>query len=232
MAENERAAGFIPIVGIGAGVMVKVTEMVCGELVAPDATTVITPLCGPAVSPLGLTLTAMVPALLPEADAAPLIFNQGIFEDADQVSVPVPTLLIATDWLAGVTPFWTAENESTNGLSPIAGIAGVGVDGGGGVTDNDGGASTCVKPGICAAKLRMLRPPPLDPAPADAVAPPAAATGRLPCDDGEGGEGGLARGTDADVEAILVDARGAMKGRLPVFLFAEEASLDEVVMSG
>ena len=139
MAEKESAVGFIPIVGSGADVMVKVTGIVCGELVAPDATTVITPLCAPAESPLGLTLKTMVPALLPEADAAPLIFNQAIFEDADQVSVPVPALLIATDWLAGATPFWTAANESANGLSPIAGIAGVGVGigGGGGVTDSD-----------------------------------------------------------------------------------------------
>ena len=35
----------------------------------------------------------------------PVTFNQAIFEDADQVSVPVPALLIATDWLAGAAPF-------------------------------------------------------------------------------------------------------------------------------
>ena len=105
MAENESAVGFIPIVGSGADVMVKVTGIVCGELVAPDATTVMTPLCTPTESALGLALTTMVPALLPEADAAWLICNQAIFEDADQVSVPIPALLIAIDWSAGATPF-------------------------------------------------------------------------------------------------------------------------------
>ena len=170
MAENESAAGFIPIVGTGAGVMVRVTGIVCGELVAPGATTVITPLCAPAESPLGLTLKTMVPALLPEADAAPLIFNQATFEDADQVSVPDPALLITTDWLAGATPFWTAANESANGLSPIAGIAGVGV--GGGVTDSDGGASICTNPGISAANLLIDRPPAL---PTEVAALPALA---------------------------------------------------------
>jgi hypothetical protein len=36
----------------------------------------------------------------------------------------------------------------------------------------------------------------------------------------------------ADDGATLMVARGAMEGRLPVFLFEEEASMEEVVVSG
>ena len=77
----------------------------------------------------------------------------------------------------------------------------------------------------------MLRDPPRDRVPTDAVAPPGAATGRLPFANGEG-EARFGTATGLDVEALLVAARGVMEGTLPVFLFAEEASLDEVVMSG
>ena len=51
------------------------------------------------------TVTARAPVLVPETEAAPLTLNQAIFEEADQVSVPVPALVIATDWLAGAAPF-------------------------------------------------------------------------------------------------------------------------------
>lgn len=43
--------------------------------------------------------------LVPDVEAAPLTFNQVIFEEADQVRVPVPVFVIVTDWLIGATPF-------------------------------------------------------------------------------------------------------------------------------
>lgn len=46
-----------------------------------------------------------VPVLVPEAEAAPFTFSHAIFDEADQVRVPVPALLIVTDWLVGAVPF-------------------------------------------------------------------------------------------------------------------------------
>lgn len=63
-----------------------------------------------------------------------------------------------------------AENESAVGLSPMVGV---GVGAGTGVTDNEGGASTSVRPGICVTKVRMLLPPP-DLVPEDEFLPAAA----------------------------------------------------------
>ncbi|MEO5954695.1 MAG: hypothetical protein ABIR36_03245 [Nitrospiraceae bacterium] len=57
------------------------------------------------VNPIGLTLTVSEPVLAPAVDAVPLTFSQAIFDEAVQVSVPVPALVIVTDWLTGATPF-------------------------------------------------------------------------------------------------------------------------------
>ena len=181
----------------------KLTEMFCGVFVAPEAVTKITPVCVPVISPVWFTLTVSVFALVPVADVALLTFSQAIFEEAVQARVPVPAFAIVTDWLVGAAPFWTAVKESANGLSPIAGV---GADGGGGVTDKDGGESTSAKKGICAARLRMLLPP-WRLVSGDALLPPAAAKGRGACEDGALTEG-LAIGAAIDIEPMATVVRG------------------------
>lgn len=84
---------------------VKLTEMFCGVFVAPESVTEITPVCVPVVSPVWFTLIVTVPALVPVADVAPLTLSQAIFEEAVQLRVPVPVLVIATDWVAGTVLF-------------------------------------------------------------------------------------------------------------------------------
>lgn len=122
---------------------------------------------------------ARVPVFVPEAAAAPLTFNQGIVEAAVQVRVPVPAFVIVTDWLAGAAPFCTAEKESAVGVSPIVGV---GVDGGGGATDNEGGESNCVNPGISAANLLIDLPPALPLPEVEELPVLAAASGMVPVD--------------------------------------------------
>ena len=67
-------------------------------------------------------MTARVPVFVPETEAAPLTFNQGIFEAVVQVSVPVPVFVIVSGWLAGAAPFCTAEKVRAVEFSPIVGI--------------------------------------------------------------------------------------------------------------
>lgn len=170
---------------------------------APEAVIEIMPVCVPVVSPIWFTFIVSVPALVPVADVALLTFSQAMFEDAVQERVPVPTFAIVTDWLVGAAPFWTAVKESANGLSPIAGV---GADGGGGVTDKDGGESTSAKKGICAARLRKLLPP--DRLVSDDEPPPfAEAKGRGACEDGVLTEG-LAVGAAIDIEPMAIVVRG------------------------
>ena len=165
------------------------------------------------------TVTARRPALVPDVEAAPLTFSQAMFEDAVQARVPVPAFAIVTDWLAGAAPFWTAVKESANGLSPIAGV---GADGGGGVTDKDGGESTSAKKGICVARLRMLLPP--DRLVSDDELPPlAAAKGRGACEDGVLTEG-LAIGAAIDVEPMAIVVRGDTVENPPIALPVGEGS--------
>lgn len=165
------------------------------------------------------TVTARDPVSVPDVAAAPLTFSQAMFEDAVQARVPVPALVIVTDWLAGAVPFWTAAKESANGLSPIAGV---GADGGGGVADRDGGASTSAKRGICVARLRMLLPP-RRPVSDDALLPPAAAKGSVACEDGALTEG-LAIGAAIDVEPMAIVVRGAAVENPPIVLPVGEGS--------
>lgn len=159
--------------------------------------------------------------LVPDVEAAPLTFSQAMFEDAVQVRVPVPAFAIVTDWLAGGALSWTAVKESANGLTPIAGV---GVDGGGGVTDNDGGASTSARRGICAARLRMLLPP-WRPVFDDELPPLPEAKGRGACEDGVLTEG-LAIGAAIDVEPMAIVVRGDTVENPPIAFPVGEGSAD------
>ena len=158
--------------------------------------------------------------LVPDVETAPFTFSQAIFEEAVQVRVPVPAFVIVTDWLAGAAAFWTAANESVNGLRPIAGT-GVGV--GGGVTDSDGGASTSARRGICAARLRMLLPPDLLVS-AGLLLPPAAAMGSVPCEGGMLTEEPIADAA-IEVEPVAIVAKGmaAENPLVAVFSMAESS---------
>jgi hypothetical protein len=222
VAVYERLGGVT--VSTGAAVTVKLTEIVCGVFVAPDAVTVIRPLgCTPGESPVGDTVTARVPVFVPEAEAAPLIFNQGILETAVQVRVPVPAFVIVTGRLAEVAPFCTAEKESVGGVSPIIGV---GAGGGGGVTDDEGGETNCANPGISAANLLIDRPPPLPPPDDEALPAPAAANGMVPV-----------AAVPAAMEPVAVAGNGtalmvARGTAAPMFLLSEEGSLNcEVALS-
>ena len=95
-----------------------------------------------------------------------------------------------------------------------------------GVTDSDGGASNCANPGICAASLLIDRPPAL---PTEVAALPAlaAASGVVPVDAVPVVMDAVAVANDGATRMV---ARGAMEGRLPVFV--EEVIWEEVVVSG
>jgi hypothetical protein len=81
------------------------------------------------------------------------MFSQAAVDVLVQLRVPLPVLVIVTDWLLGLAPFCTAENEINDGFRPI-----LGVDGGGGVTDVVG-VMSCDSPGIAVASSCIPRPP-------------------------------------------------------------------------
>lgn len=72
----------------------KLTLTVCGELVAPVPTMVISPVCVPTERPSGFTRTLTEPRLVPEAEEALFNVSQALLDDAVQVSVPGPVLVM------------------------------------------------------------------------------------------------------------------------------------------
>ena len=159
-------------------------------------------------------MTARVPVFVPEAEAAPFTFIQDMLEVAVQVRVPVPALVIVTDWLAGAAPFCTAEKESAGGVSPIVGV---GVGGGGGGVSADGvGATNCASPGISAATLLIDRPPVLPLPEVEELPAPAAASGMV-----------LVDAVPAAMDPVAVTGDGrTLKGTVaPTLLWSEEGSL-------
>jgi hypothetical protein len=93
----------------------------------------------------------------------------------------------------------------------------------------EGGEINCANPGISAANLLIDRPPALPLPEVEELPAPAAASGIVPVD---AAPAAMDLVVVVDDGATLMVARGAMEERLPVFLFAEEASLEEVVASG
>ncbi len=83
--------------GVGAVVIVKVTVMDWGELVAPPDVIAIFPVWVPTERPLILTPAANDPLFVPEAADEPFKVSHGTFDVAVQFRVPVPLLLIVTD---------------------------------------------------------------------------------------------------------------------------------------
>lgn len=81
------------MVGVGAGVNVRATGIVCGVFVAPLAVTVMTALYVPAVSPAAFMLAVSVP--LPDPEAGLRVIHETL-SLALQVNVPPPRLLIFT----------------------------------------------------------------------------------------------------------------------------------------
>jgi hypothetical protein len=85
---------------------------------------------------VAVSVTAPLP--VPEAG---LSVNQAALSLADQLSVPLPVLLMVTVWVAGLVPPWVAAKERLVGLAPMAGgtgAAGDGVDDG----DDDAGLTS------------------------------------------------------------------------------------------
>ena len=109
--------------------------------------------------------------------------------------------------------------EKLAGLAPIAGLTET--------TGAEGGNINCFNPGISEANLLIDRPPALPLPEVEELPAPAAASGMVPVD-------AVPAAVDpvvvVDDGATLMVAKGAMVGRLPVF--TEEASLEEVVVSG
>lgn len=93
-AENDNVVALRPMVGVGAAVTSKLTVTVCGELVAPVPTMVIRPLCVPTERPAGFTRTLTEPRLVPEAEEALFNVSQALLDDAVQVRVPGPVLVM------------------------------------------------------------------------------------------------------------------------------------------
>jgi len=79
---------------VGAAVTSKLTVTVCGELVAPVPTMVIRPLCVPTERPAGFTRTLTEPRLVPEVEEVLFNVSQALLDDAVQVRVPGPVLVM------------------------------------------------------------------------------------------------------------------------------------------
>src|SRR5215467_15199146 len=86
------------------------------------------PLYVPTARPLTFAPTVNVPLFVPDAAEAPFRLSQAAVDAAVQLRVPVPVLVMVTDWLVGLAPFCTAEKLINDGFRPILGIdVGVGV---------------------------------------------------------------------------------------------------------
>ena len=161
-------------------------------------------------------LAVTVPFPVPEAG---LRVSQAALSLADQVSVPPPVLLIVRACVAGLPPPCWAVKERLVGLAPIVGLTEI--------TGAGGGEINCANPGISAANLLIDRPPALPLPEVEELPAPAAASGMVPVDAVPAATDPLAVAGDG---ATLMVARGATVGSLLVF--TEEASLEEVVVSG
>ena len=151
-------------------------------------------------------VTVSVTAPLPEPEAGERVIH-GALLLADQVSVPLPVLLMLSVWAAGLTSPFVAVKVRLVRLAPIAGF-----------TDSvgaEGGEINCANPGISATNLCIVRPPPPRFSEVDELAVPGVAIDPVAV---------------ADDGATLRVARGATEERLPVFL--KEVSLGEVEVSG
>ena len=170
---------------------------------APVAVSVIVPVGGLAVRAPVLTLTVTVPLPVPEAG---LTVNHEALSLAVQMRVPPPVLLMLTVWAAGLLPPCWAVKERLVGLAPIVGLTGI--------TGAEGGEVNCANPGISAANLLIDRPPAL-PTEVEALPALAAASEMVPVDAVPVVMDAVAVANDG---ATCMVARGAMGGRLPVFV--------------
>ena len=116
VAEKLREVGLRPIVG--AVVMVKVTGMVLGLLVAPEALTVIVPVYVPTARPEILTDAASVEGAVPLLG---LRESHEASSEADHARVPPPVLVMETFCEDGLELPCTAVKLNEVGLNPIAG---------------------------------------------------------------------------------------------------------------
>lgn len=201
-------------VKVVAALTVNVTGTV--TVVAPVALKSMVPLYVPAVSAPVAALAVTVPFPVPEA--GPTV-SQAALPLALHASVPPPVLLMLSVRAAGLAPPCVAVKERLVGLAPIAGLTEI--------AGAEGGEINCANPGISAANLLIDRPPALPLPEVEELPAPAAASGIVPVD-------AMPAAMDpvvvADDGATLMVARGAMEGRLPVFV--EEAIGEEVVVSG
>jgi hypothetical protein len=172
----------------------------------------------PAVKVPVVTLTVTAPAPVPEAG---LSVSHVVLLLALQLKVPPPVLSMVKVFAVGLPPPCCAVKDRLVGLAPIAGLTeafGAGC-----------GEVNCANPGIVAANLLIDRPPAFSPPEVEELPVSAAASGIGPV-------GAVPAVLDsvvlADDGVPLMVARGALEGRLPVFSFVEEASLEEVVVSG
>ncbi|OFW25507.1 MAG: hypothetical protein A3H27_10670 [Acidobacteria bacterium RIFCSPLOWO2_02_FULL_59_13] len=106
----------------GVEVMVKVTEMVWGVLVAPTAATWILPLYVPVARPAMFAETVTVPVPVPAiGETLSQSPPEAVLVIAVQFNVPLPELEIVTAWVAGLAPPGSAVNGRKLVLSAIMG---------------------------------------------------------------------------------------------------------------
>ena len=116
-----------------------------------------------------VTVSVTGPFLLSEAGDN---INQPALSLALQLKVPLPVLLMLRVWAMGSSPPCWAVKDRLAGLVPIAGMTKI--------TGDEGGEVNCVNPGISAANLLIVRPPPKTIPEVDELLAPAAARGRVP----------------------------------------------------
>ena len=115
------------------------------------------------------TLAVTAPLPVPEAG---LSDNQAALSLADQLRVPPPALLMVKVCAVGLPPPCWAVKDRLIGLVPITGLTDS--------TGTEGGELNCANPGISAANLRIVRPPPPPSLEVGELAALAAASGMVP----------------------------------------------------
>src|SRR5689334_14356305 len=103
--------------GMG-GERFSVTGTVTGELVAPEAVMVMTPLYVPVAMPAVLAETVDAAGAVPPVG---LRESQGALLPADQVSVPLPVLVMLSVWLGGLASPAVPLKVRLEGLAPMVG---------------------------------------------------------------------------------------------------------------
>lgn len=155
------------------------------------------------------TLAVTAPLPVPEAG---LSDNQAALSLADQLRVPPPALLMVKVCAVGLPPPCWAVKDRLAGLAPIAGLTDR--------TGTEAGEVNCANPGISAANLRIVRPPPPPSLEVGELAALAAASGMAPV-------GAVAAAVDpvagADDGATPMVARGTAP---PTLLLSDNGSLD------